>query len=463
MTIYRVGEQELRVIEAGSPNRQVALLIHGWSSSWYALSPLLKLLSLRFRCLAVDLPGYGLSPPLPGRASIPLYADLLSELIFQVSNGPVVLVGHSMGGMTAVTVALRYPALVERMVLIAPTITGRLSHYINLVVTPVMLLERFGLGSMLISTGERAVVGITDRIMRPASFAERTDITEKDYERLRADARRPGQGRVRAECFFAMRDNSLSGKLEDVRTPALVIWGAEDNTVPLRDAGVIADEWPDADLRILPKTGHWPQFEAPETTRRLVAAYLGLPRFSDTLYTPVGDDDLLRVSDIAQFLAHSDIGNNLNLAQRTRLAAQCQARLYQPRQIIVKANEAGDELYVIQAGTVEVWSDREGVGGEIGDQRRVASFNPGQIAGELAVLDQGLRSADLIAGPEGATLLALDREHLLALCEDDSVLGTRLLWNVATAMSQRVRFILWQLDRARRRAAAREAQLARRR
>jgi CRP-like cAMP-binding protein len=177
----------------------------------------------------------------------------------------------------------------------------------------------------------------------------------------------------------------------------------------------------------------------------------------------VGDDDLLRVSDIAQFLAHSDIGNNLNLAQRTRLAAQCQARLYQPRQIIVKANEAGDELYVIQAGTVEVWSDREGVGGEIGDQRRVASFNPGQITGELAVLDQGLRSADLIAGPEGATLLALDREHLLALCEDDSVLGTRLLWNVATAMSQRVRFILWQLERARRRAAAREAQLARRR
>lgn len=456
MTVYNINGQELYVVEAGSPNRQPALLIHGWSSSWYALSPLLKLLSLRFRCLAVDLPGYGQSPPLPGRTTIPTYADLLTEFIAQVSNGPVVLVGHSMGGMTSITLALRQPALVERMVLIAPTITGRLSTYLNLVATPVMLLERFGLGSLLISAGERIVVDISDQIMRPASFAERTGIAEKDYERLRNDARHPGQGRVRAESFFAMRENDLSERLRDIGTPALVLWGAEDNTVPLRDASIIADEWPDADLRILPKAGHWPQFEAPETTRRLVAVYLGLPRFSDKLYTPVEDDELMRVRDIAQFLAHSDIGNNLNLAQRTRLAAQCEPRFYGAGENIVRANEVGDELYIIQAGTVEVWTDREGEG-QAQDAHRVAVLKPGQITGELAVLDQGLRSADLMAGPEGATVLALDRQHLLALCEDDSALGTRLLWNIATAMSQRVRFILWQLQRAMERAEAQEA------
>jgi pimeloyl-ACP methyl ester carboxylesterase/CRP-like cAMP-binding protein len=449
VTVYRIRGQEIHAVESGSPNRQTALLIHGWSSSWYALSPLLKLLSLRFHCLAVDLPGYGKSPPLPGRAAIPAYADLLTELIAQVGKGPAVLIGHSMGGMICITMALREPALIERMVLIAPTITGRLSTYLNLVVTPVMLLERYGLGSLLVSAGEHAIVDLTDRVMRPASFAERTGITEKDYERLRDDARRPGQGRVRADCFFAMRDNNLSGKLKDIATPALVVWGAEDNTVPLRDAGVIADEWPDADLRILPKAGHWPQFEAPDTTRRLVAAYLGLPRFSDKLYIPVEDGELLQVRDIAQFLAHSDIGNNLNLAQRTRLAAQCRPRSYQPGDTIVHANDVGDELYIIHSGTVEVWAERESNGRGGQDMHMVAAFKPGQMTGELAVLDQGLRSADLAAGPEGATVLALDREHLLALCEDDSVLGTRLLWNIATAMSQRVRFILWQLERAR--------------
>ena len=81
----------------------------------------------------------------------------------------------------------------------------------------------------------------------------------------------------------------------------------------------------------------------------------------------------------------------------------------------------------------------------------VATLRPGQIAGELAMLDQGLRSADLIAGPEGATVLALERDRMLALCEDDATLGTRLLWNVAVTMSQRVRFVLWQLQRASQR------------
>jgi pimeloyl-ACP methyl ester carboxylesterase/CRP-like cAMP-binding protein len=441
----------------------VALLIHGWSSSWYALSPLLELLSLRFRCLSVDLPGYGKSPPLSSRTTIPAYADLLAEFVAEVSDGPVVLVGHSMGGMTSITLALRHSILVERMVLIGPTITGRLSTYINLVVSPITVLERFGLGSLLVSAGERSFVGITDRIMRPASFAERSGITEADYERLRADARSPGQGRVRAECYFAMRDNNLSGRLKEVDTPALVIWGAEDNTVPLRDAGVVADEWPDADLRILPRAGHWPQFEAPYTTWRLVAAYLGLPRFSDRLQNPVADDELVQVSEIAQFLAHSDVGNNLNLAQRTRLAAQCEPLRFGPGQRIVRAAEAGNELYIIQSGTVEVWRDPNDLTGESPKRRKVADIKPGQIVGEFAMLDQGLRSADLIAGQEGATVLALKRENLVALCEDDAVLGTRLLWNIATAVAQRARFILWQLQRATRQSTpqvARDGKMA---
>ena len=73
------------------------------------------------------------------------------------------------------------------------------------------------------------------------------------------------------------------------------------------------------------------------------------------------------------------------------------------------------------------------------------------------MLDQGLRSADLIAGQEGATVLALERENLLALCEDDAVLGTRLLWNIAAAVAQRARFILWQLQHATRRSITQSA------
>jgi pimeloyl-ACP methyl ester carboxylesterase len=318
-----VQDEEIHSVEMGRAGRQVALLIHGWSSSWYAVSPLLGLLAQRFHCVAVDLPGYGESPPMRERATIPKYVELLAELIGQVSDGPVVLVGHSMGGMISLTLAQRYPSVVDRMVLLSPTISGRLSTFINLFVTPITLMERFGLGSLIVSTVESIFVGITDRLVRPASFAERSGITKNDYERIRHDVRRPGQGRVRAECYQAMRDNDLRGRLGQELPPSLVLWGAEDNTVPLRDAGVVADEWAEADLRIMPKAGHWPQFEMPGTVRRFVAAYLGLPRFSDQLHTLAGEQELKRVKEAAQFLAHSDLGNDLNLNQRSRLAAQC--------------------------------------------------------------------------------------------------------------------------------------------
>ncbi|MBZ0309409.1 MAG: alpha/beta hydrolase [Anaerolineae bacterium] len=275
--VYTIDDQPLHVKEEGAEDRQVALFIHGWSSSWYALSPIVQEFNRRYRVMAVDLPGYGESPRMKERTTIPGYADLLAKLIKEVTNKPAVLVGHSMGGMISLTLTLRHPELVERLVLVCPTISGKLSMFINMFVSPVTFLERFVVMNWFISAFEPYFVELTDRLMRPASFADRTEITEKEYARLRADARRPGQGRVRAECYRAMIENDLRGKLAQVDKPALVIWGMEDNTVPLRDASVVATEWPDADLRIIPNAGHWPQFETPAIARRYIKAFMGTP------------------------------------------------------------------------------------------------------------------------------------------------------------------------------------------
>jgi pimeloyl-ACP methyl ester carboxylesterase len=276
--MYTVNDQLIHVKEEGPEKGTVAILIHGWSSSWYALSPLLPVLGERYRCLAVDLPGYGASPRMKERTTIPGYADLLATFIKEVSpDRPVVLIGHSMGGMISLTLTLRHPELVDRMVLLCPTISGHLSMYINLFVSPVTFFERFTLTNTLVSVLEPNFMRLTDSLMRPASFAERTGITQNDYKQLRADARRPGQGRVRAECYRAMRENDLRGKLSAIHTNALVIWGMEDNTVPLRDASVVATEWEKADLRVIPNAGHWPQFETPELTLRYIRAFMSTP------------------------------------------------------------------------------------------------------------------------------------------------------------------------------------------
>jgi CRP-like cAMP-binding protein len=69
------------------------------------------------------------------------------------------------------------------------------------------------------------------------------------------------------------------------------------------------------------------------------------------------------------------------------------------------------------------------------------------MVGEMALLDQGRRTADLIAGLDGAVVLALSRSRLLALCEDDAVLGSQLLWNFARAVGRRTRLINEQRQR----------------
>jgi pimeloyl-ACP methyl ester carboxylesterase/CRP-like cAMP-binding protein len=426
--------------EEGPRTGQIALCIHGWSSSWYALSPILPLLARRFRCFAVDLPGYGSSERLPERTSIVGYADLMAKLLRELTDSPALVVGHSMGGMIGITMALRHPQLIDRLVLLCPTISGQLSTYINAVISPITMLERFPVANRFVSAVEPSVIQLTDRIMRPASFAERTEISQHDYERLRADARRPGQGRVRAECYWAMRRNDLRGRLGQLQTPGLVIWGAEDNTVPLRDAGVVADEWRGVDLRIVPKAGHWPQFETPAFTRKALAAYLGLPVVTTKLDDSSNPNEV--IARAADFLANSDIGSGMTLAQRTRLAAQCRLRVYRKGDLIGPANEECTDLYIVQDGSVEVWAEPEA--GDDTPPRLLTTVLRGQITGEMALLDGGRRSAALRAGEDGATLLVLRRDRLRALVEDDPALGNAVIWNIAATLALRLRLSNWQ-------------------
>jgi pimeloyl-ACP methyl ester carboxylesterase len=275
-TVFTIDGQSIHASENGPPDAKLALLIHCWGGSRYALSPLLPMVSQRFHAVAVDLPGYGDSPPLPGRVTIGDYVELMATLIRAIAQPPVVLIGHSMGGMISVTLGLRYPDLVERMVLICPTISGHLSLYINLFVSPVVLLERL-VPSQIMRLIDPYVVRITDRLLRPSQFAERTNISEQQVERIWADVHHPGQGRVRAECFWAMRANDLRGKLSQLKMPTLAMWGMEDNCVPLRDASAVARECPEAEVRIIPNAGHWPQFESPQITERYVKAFLSTP------------------------------------------------------------------------------------------------------------------------------------------------------------------------------------------
>ncbi len=437
---YNINGQDIHVEEVGPEHGPIAILIHGWSSSWFTWKPILPSLSKRYRCIAIDLPGFGKSPAPTERPTIAGYADLAAKLIEEFSDRAVLVLGHSMGGQIAATLALRFPVLVEKLVLLNPALSGRLSTRVNLTMKPHVMAERFRFAEWLLYQAAKTRLDYTDHLLKPTNFAERAQISAQDYARIREDARRRGQGRMRAACFIAMQEGDLRGRLGSIEPPSLVLWGAEDNIVPLRDAGAVAAEWPNADLRIIPNAGHWPQFEQTDATLRHIAHFLGLPPDISGEDWNV-DQDLAHIQDTAHFLNNSEIGGELTESQRLRLAALVHSHGYSAGEKIALMNSDGSEMFIVKAGTLEVWLT---AGAE---PVRLAFMQAGQVAGELALLEGKARSAELRAGPQGVQLLALTQAALTTLAEEDPSMGMRMMQNLAISLGKRLRHQNWRATR----------------
>ena len=96
---------------------QPVLLVHGWScdgSDWAWQTPALK--AAGFRCIVPDLRGHGRSSVVEGPYTPKQYAADLATLIQHLNTGPVVAVGHSMGGATVVALSVEHPELVRAVV-----------------------------------------------------------------------------------------------------------------------------------------------------------------------------------------------------------------------------------------------------------------------------------------------------------------------------------------------------------
>ncbi|HEU5089775.1 MAG TPA: alpha/beta fold hydrolase [Roseiflexaceae bacterium] len=439
MTSYTIGQQEIFVQESGPSDAPLAVLIHGWSSSSFTWAPVLPILNRRYRCVAVDLPGFGQSPQPIKTPTIAWYADLIAGLIELLSPERSALVlGHSMGGQISATLAIRHPVLVEQLVLLNPALSGRLSTRVRLLLRPHVMAEKSRFMEWLLYTLAKTPLDYTDHLLKPSNFAERARLSDDDYRHIRADARRRGQGRTRAACYAAMTEGDLRGKLGQIDVPALVLWGAEDNVVPLRDAGLVAEEWPKADLRLIPNAGHWPQFEQTDVTVRHISHFLGLPPM--IVGNAPRSNDLAYLRELAQFLNNTELGTgNLTEAQRLRLAALLHSHGYGPGEHIASMNSLGKEMYIVKGGQLEVWLAATPTGEPLHTPVLLATLTSGQVAGELSLLDGAPRSADLRAGPGGATLLTLTEEGLATLTEDDPKMGMRVMQNLAISLGRRMR------------------------
>ena len=246
------------------------LLLHGLGASVVTWRDNIGPLSERHRVYAVDLPGHGDSdkPDIDYKIDtmIRFVADLAESLDIQRAG----LIGNSVGGALGLMVALRYPDLVSSLVLVDSGSLGKeVSLYIRLVSLPV-------LGDFL----ESSSVGGTQFMLQNV-FHDRRFVTQELLDELY----RSRQMRGAKEAVVRVIRNTVNlmgvrpkhvlvDELAALKSPLMIVWGAQDRIFPVSQAYRASEAAPDAELQVFDQCGHWPHMERAPAFNSLVNDFL---------------------------------------------------------------------------------------------------------------------------------------------------------------------------------------------
>jgi pimeloyl-ACP methyl ester carboxylesterase len=280
--LVRIGDHQVYVRSAPDRGGEPALCVHGLAGSSRNWTDLIDLLRPRLACDALDLPGFGDSPPRPDRRySIAALAQTVAALIESRKN-KVHLIASSLGGTVAVKVAATRPDLVRTLTLISPALPDPRPH-LDQVHFAVLSLP--GVGPRLLRKYDalppqnRVADVITTCFADPARFGEErfaAEVAELARRDTLDHATAAVIGTIRTLTADFFRKGRHTGWRDAARitAPALVIYGSDDRVVDPRLAGRAAHAFANARIVVLPRTGHLAHMEHPEQVAAEIAIML---------------------------------------------------------------------------------------------------------------------------------------------------------------------------------------------
>ncbi|MFE7546066.1 alpha/beta fold hydrolase [Streptomyces platensis] len=264
-------------------DRESALYVHGLGGSSQNWSDLMPLLADRVDGEAIDLPGFGHSPPPDdGNYSVSAQARAVIRYLDAAGRGPVHLIGNSMGGAAATRVAAVRPDLVRTLTLISPALP-ELRPQLTAVPTALLAVPGItGLFGRLTHdwTPERRTrevlalcYGDPGRVS-PEGFNAAVDEYARRLELpyFWEVMERSARGLVNA--YTLGGQHNLWRQAERVLAPTLLVYGGRDRLVSFRMARRAAAAFRGSRLLTLPEAGHVAMMEYPETVARAVRELL---------------------------------------------------------------------------------------------------------------------------------------------------------------------------------------------
>jgi pimeloyl-ACP methyl ester carboxylesterase len=232
------------------------LLIHGSGMSARSWDKQLQSLTDAVRTIALDLPGHGESDPAP-RVGVEAYAGAVADVLIALECGPVVVVGHSLGGSVAIALAARRPDLVRGLVLIAscvklPLVDSVGERLVAYLPGPLRRLLFFSMAKKVLFVPESPAdaIAITMRELRACR-----------PETLQADVR-------------AARAMDLTAHAAALDVPTLVLSGGRDRLTTPALAERLSALIPGSRLHIVDGAGHMLPLEAGERVNREIVTFV---------------------------------------------------------------------------------------------------------------------------------------------------------------------------------------------
>lgn len=250
--LMQVAGQRLHVRDTGPRDGSAVLLVHGFGASLHTWEAWAQELAKTHRVVRFDLPGSGLSDPDPtGDYRDARSMEILLALLDRLGIAKAHVVGHSIGGRISWTFAARHPQRVDRLVLLSPDgFAGPGVAYGTQPEVPLALgLMRYVLPKPLLRMNLAPAYG------NPAVMS---DALATQYHDLMLA---PGS---RQALMARMQQTVLTDPvplLQRIDAPTLILWGDQDNFIPISNAADYVRALPHSTLVTLPGVGHVPQEE----------------------------------------------------------------------------------------------------------------------------------------------------------------------------------------------------------
>jgi pimeloyl-ACP methyl ester carboxylesterase len=261
----------LNYVDVGSGDEEPVVLVHGLGGQWQNWLENIPRLAMDRRVVAMDLPGFGLSPePADDEISIPGYGRCVNALCDKLGFGRVNLVGNSMGGYVAAEVAIQFPERVGRLVLVS---AAGISSAETLQ-APILTVGRVAtaLATNTVARHRKLASRPVTRHVSLALVARHPRLLKPDlaYEGFYKGAGKGGfDNALRASLDYDFRD-----RLPEVKVPTLIVWGEKDSIIPVRDADEFERLIEDSRKIVMRDTGHIPMAERPNVFNDLLLEFL---------------------------------------------------------------------------------------------------------------------------------------------------------------------------------------------